>query len=83
MAWSVIWSDEAQKDLESMDIQVARRMVAKVESTLSNPLRFYARLKSSRYYTLRVGDYRVLARLSLEERLVVIRRAGHRSQIYG
>ena len=83
MAWSVIWSDEAQKDLESMDIQVARRMVAKVESTLSNPLRFYARLKSSRYYKLRVGDYRVLARLSLEERLVVIRRAGHRSQIYG
>jgi mRNA interferase RelE/StbE len=83
MAWTVIWSDEALDDLASLDVQVARRILEKVESTLSNPERFFERLKGSRYYKLRVGDYRVLARLAHEDHEVVVRRAGHRSNIYG
>ena len=82
MAWTVIWSEEALKDLASLDNQVARRIMDKVESTISDPVHFFERLRRSRYHKLRIGDYRVLARLSYEERQIVVRRAGHRSHLY-
>ncbi|WP_233467234.1 type II toxin-antitoxin system RelE family toxin [Dolichospermum flos-aquae] len=36
----------------------------------------------SGFYKLRVGDYRVIYELDIEEQLIIIIRIGHRREIY-
>jgi len=82
MAWSIQWTDRAIRDLAKLDPPVARRIVAKVEEAAEDPKRFFARLRASADYKLRIGDYRLLAALSYDAKTVYVQRVGHRSRIY-
>lgn len=80
---SVSWSDAAQKDLDSLDSVVAKRVVEKVcwfavniESLMPEPLHsVFAGL-----YKLRIGDYRVI--YALRNGRVFIEAVRHRSKAY-
>ena len=80
---SVEWDERAIADLDAVDFSVARKIVAKV-SWLAEyydsiiPELLHYDLKG--VYKLRVGDYRVLYKVSNE--IVTIRMVDHRSRIY-
>lgn len=82
MAWSVHWTDQAVRDLASLDPPVARRVVAKVDQAASRPEHYFRRLAGSDDYKLRVGDYRVLSALDYATKTILVERVGHRSGIY-
>jgi mRNA interferase RelE/StbE len=82
MSWSVELTQRAFRDLGRLDPVVARRVVAKLEQAAGNPPRFFARLVGSDEYKRRVGDYRVLATLAHETKVIVIARIDHRSHVY-
>ena len=82
MPWRIRWTDQAVRDLSKLDGQVAQRIVSKVEQAAREPLRFFSRLVGGDDYKLRVGDYRVLALLSPEEKAILVERVDHRSRIY-
>jgi mRNA interferase RelE/StbE len=82
MAWSLVWSVQALRDMESLDTPVARRIYAKLQTVLDDPARGFERLKGADSWKLRVGDWRVLALLSNDAQTVLVERIGHRSTVY-
>ncbi|HYV08822.1 MAG TPA: type II toxin-antitoxin system RelE/ParE family toxin [Thermoplasmata archaeon] len=83
MPWSILWTDQALRDMSRLDPPVARRILAKIEQTTSSPLRFFSRLVASDEYKLRVGDYRLLAALDSASQTILVERVEHRSRVYG
>jgi len=82
MPWSILWTDQAVRDMSRIDPPIARRILRKVESTAVNPMRYFSRLVAADEYKLRVGDYRLLAALDGVSETLLIERVDHRSRIY-
>src|SRR2546429_9778193 len=82
MPWSILWTDQAVRDLSRIEPPIARRIVRKAESAADNPLRFFSRLVAADEYKLRVGDYRLLAALDSRSETILIARVDHRPRIY-
>ncbi|HUR25715.1 MAG TPA: type II toxin-antitoxin system RelE/ParE family toxin [Candidatus Thermoplasmatota archaeon] len=82
MAWALVWSVQALRDLESLDTAVARRVYSKLQTVLADPPRRFERLKGADSWKLRVGDWRVLALQSNDAKTVLVERIGHRSTVY-
>jgi len=80
--WAIKWSQRALKDLQALDVLVARRVVKKLEQAASDPRRFFERLAGGDDYKLRIGDYRLLALLSHDTRTVLVQAVDHRSRVY-
>jgi mRNA interferase RelE/StbE len=77
--------DPAVRDLEKLDGQVARRILARLRWLSENfdNLRPEALAGDmAGLFKLRVGDYRVIYEPLLEDRTLVIHIIGHRSEVY-
>ena len=77
-----IFSDEALAQIKKLDNKTAKRMLDKLESTSSNPLHFFERLTGREESKLRIGDYRLIAKIMVNEQKVFILSLGHRKNIY-
>jgi mRNA interferase RelE/StbE len=42
----------------------------------------YKKLKGSEFYRIRIGDYRVIYEINIDELLVLVVRVGHRRKVY-
>jgi mRNA interferase RelE/StbE len=88
MAWSIKFRHEAERQLEQLDPQVARRILRFLQeriALLENPRSIGDALKGTELGDLwkyRVDDYRIIA--SIEDKLIriLVVRIGHRSQVY-
>jgi mRNA interferase RelE/StbE len=81
--WSLEFERRAERDLERLDRQVARRVVAALERLVAHdPSLDLRRLQGSDEWRLRVGDWRVRLRLDFEARTVVIVRVLPRGRAY-
>ncbi len=80
--FEVEFSEESLFQLRGMGIPLAKRIIQKIESTRSDPHRFFVRLVGRTEYKLRVGDYRVIADIEENRRVIVVRSLGHRRNIY-
>lgn len=80
--WSVEWPEEAKQDLRLLPVDIAIRIVKKIEQAASNPSHFFERLTGSDYCKLRVGDYRVVALLVHTTKTISIQKVGHRKNVY-
>ncbi len=82
MAWSIVWTDQALRDVSSLDAPVARRIVRKLERAAVEPRRFFERLAGAGDYKLRIGDHRLITALDHESRAVLVEHIDHRSRVY-
>lgn len=82
MKWSYAYQPTFLADLKQLDLQVAQRILEKLEAIKGDPLRSMKRLKGSDLFSLRVGDYRVYGRAYVAQRLIEFVRAGHRRNIH-
>lgn len=88
MAWRIELSPEAEKELEDLDPQAAKRVLIFLRDRLGkseNRERSGAALKGSRFKNLwkyRVGDYRLICKIEEEESKILVLRVGHRKEIY-
>lgn len=82
MAFEIVWSDSAARQLKKLDRSVARRIFQKAGELTDNPHRYVQKLANSPYYRLRVGDYRVI--LDFQENIlrILVLKVGHRESIY-
>ena len=80
--FDIEYSDEAIFQLKGLDTQIAKRIVQKIESTRNDPHRFFVRLIGRTEFKLRVGDYRVIAEIEENRKVIIIRSLGHRKNIY-
>ncbi len=88
MAWKIELSQEADRQLDKLDPQVARRILRFLNervARLENPRSIGEALHGSKlgeFWKYRVGDYRLVC--SIEDKLVLILvlRIGHRREVY-
>ncbi|MFQ5553544.1 MAG: type II toxin-antitoxin system RelE/ParE family toxin [Thermoplasmata archaeon] len=83
MAFEIIWSDSATRQLKKIDRTVARRIFARVGDLQENPFPHVRRLVNSPYFRLRVGDYRVIMDIERDVLRILVLKVGHRESIYG
>jgi len=82
MAWSVIWSDKSKRQLKKLDRKTAGRIIDGVEDIRGDPFMAVSRLTGSRFYRLRVGDYRVILDLRQDRLIIFVVEADSRKRVY-
>ncbi len=88
MAWKVEFDSAAERDLDKLDPQTARRILAFLYgriTPLDNPRSIGEALKGSRlgdFWKYRVGDYRIIANIEDDALRVLVVRIGNRREVY-
>lgn len=88
MAWKVELSSLAQKNLDQLDPQIARRVLSFLHervSPLDDPRSIGEALKGSRlgdFWKYRVGDCRVIAEINDQGLRILVVRVGNRREVY-
>ncbi|MFC1752572.1 type II toxin-antitoxin system RelE/ParE family toxin [Thermoproteota archaeon] len=77
---NITFDEKAIDCLEKLPKDTGARILLKIISTKKNPFHFFERLSGSRNYKLRIGDYRVIADIDKDIRIIFI---GHRKNVYG
>jgi mRNA interferase RelE/StbE len=75
---------QADRELEDLEIAVARRILSSIAALASQPRPRQCRklVGSENSYRVRVGRYRILYEMDDEGRTVTVFAIGHRSEIY-
>ena len=87
MAWTVEYTDVADNQLNRLDRQISRRIVAYMDShiaSLENPRQIGRALTGpwGGYWRYRVGNYRVICDIQDEVLRILVVGIGHRGQVY-
>jgi mRNA interferase RelE/StbE len=88
MAWKVELDSSAERDLDKLDPQAARRILAFLHgrvATLDDPRSIGEALKGSQlgeFWKYRVGDYRIIGSIEDGALRVLVVRIGNRKEVY-
>jgi mRNA interferase RelE/StbE len=83
MAYTVRLKPRAERDLDRLPLDVARRIWRRLLALEDEPRPLGAsKLEGSDAYRIRIGDYRVVYLISDSDRLVEIVRVAHRREVY-
>ncbi len=82
MTFTLVYTEDAMSQLRKLDNATAKRILDKLDGVLENPAHFFERLTGREEYKLRIGDYRVLAKILNDENTIVVTGVGHRKNIY-
>ena len=80
--YNIILTEEAKRQLISLNSQVRQRIGSVLERIKIRPHNFVKRLYNSKYYRLRVDDYRIILDIKDLQLVVYVIEIGHRSNIY-
>ena len=88
MAWTVELDPAAERDLDKLDPQQAKRILRFLferVAHLDDPRSIGEALKGSRFNTLwkyRVGDYRIISSIEDNVSLILVVKVGDRKEVY-
>ena len=82
MAYTVIWTEKALKNLKPLPKKTAARIVAAVEKSRDSPLNHVQQLRGSPYFKLRVRNYRVILDIRKKVLIVYVVKVGKRENVY-
>ena len=88
MAWKIELTPLAEKNLDKLDRQVARRILSFLHGRLAlldDPRSLGETLKGSElgeFWKYRVGDYRIISRIEDRKVMIFIVRIGNRREVY-
>lgn len=82
MTYTIIFFPPAQKQFDKLEKSIQERILLSLERIKVRPYQFVSRLSGSRYYKLRVGDYRVVIDIKNEQLIIIVIEVGHRKNIY-
>jgi len=85
--YKIVYTKTFEKDLNRLDVAIAKRIIIKISGLVSNPHNFqfikYSPKGLEKLCKLRVGDWRVLFWLEHKEKTITLYTVEHRSKIYG
>jgi len=88
MAWRIEFSQAAERELDKLDPQVAKRILKVLHDRIAkadDPRAFGEALKGSKlgeFWKYRVGDYRLICSIEDPVLLILVLRIGHRREVY-
>ena len=82
MPYEIILSPGALKDLKNVPKDVAARIISTLERIQTDPNNSVYLLKDSPFYSVHVGEYRVILDIVHQKLLILVVRVGHRRNVY-
>jgi len=88
MAWKVELTQIAEKNLDKLDPQIARRILSFLHgrlAVLDDPRSLGEALKGSElgeFWKCRVGDYRIISSIEDQKLTIYVIRIGNRREVY-
>ena len=82
MSYSVEWSPTAEKRLSKLESKWIKEIIRKVEGIKDNPIHYLKKLENSKFWRLRVGDYRIIIDIDSTNKKIDVLTIGHRRDIY-
>lgn len=88
MAWKIEFDRAAERELDKIDVQMARRILTFLHSRvaqLDDPRSIGEALKGSRlgaFWKYRVGDFRIIASIEDNALRILVVRIGNRKEVY-
>lgn len=88
MAWIIEFDPSAEKEMDKLDLQQAKRILRFLFDRVANlddPRSIGEALKGSRFNTLwkyRVGDYRIITSIENNIARILVVRIGDRKEVY-
>ena len=82
LVWSAQWSEKAKECLKQLDFTAQERILIKLEQAKELPYHYFERLVGIEGWRLRVGDYRIIAKIEETTKTIRIYTVGHRKNIY-
>ena len=82
MAYKIVFTNRAVRDIESLEPSVKKRIGEKLKEYAENPFVYAKKLTNPKIGTFRfrIGDYRVI--FDVDGDTIVVLRVGHRRTIY-
>ena len=82
MVFTVLLHPKAAKELEKIENATKARIAERLRDLKDDPERVGKVLRHSNFWSLRVGDYRVIYEIDRTKRQVVVLFVGHRKKVY-
>ncbi len=82
MAYNILITDTAKKQLAKIDRQTAKRIDKKLREISHDPFLYVSKLASLDLYKLRVGDYRILMSIQKDRLIILVVEISHRRNVY-
>ena len=86
MAWIVKFKESAKKELSKLDKPIAKKLVFFLHtlSTCENPRDKGKQLKGKlkEFWRYRVGDYRIITKITDQEITILVLKVAHRKDVY-
>ena len=82
MTFKVLLHPKAAKELQKIEKQIRTKVIENAKQLRENPDKVGKALNQSDFWSLRVGDYRVIYAIDQNKNQVVILFVGHRSKVY-
>lgn len=82
MTFKVLLHSKAAKEIQKIEETVRSRIIERAKQLHENPDKLGKPLKQSDYWSLRVGDYRVIYEINQNKKQVITLFIGHRSKVY-
>jgi len=83
MAWAVIFTVKAERDLGKLPDDIAKRIILKIEEIAQDdPYQKLDKMTNSPYYKLRVGVYRGIINIVNDKMILQLVKIKHQSNVY-
>lgn len=82
MSYEVTFSDFADKQLSKLPFDVQNRIISTIKRCQIRPYIHVKKLVGSKYFRLRVGDYRVIMDIIDNKLIIHVIEVGHRKKVY-
>ncbi|MFH1055711.1 MAG: type II toxin-antitoxin system RelE/ParE family toxin [Candidatus Altiarchaeota archaeon] len=80
--YTVKFDTDATEELVKLPHDISRRVYKKIIESKQDPYHYWVRLEGRTDYRIRVGDYRAIADIIENEKLIYVTKIGHRKTIY-
>ncbi len=83
MSYRVLIPKSVHKQINKLPSSVSESVISKLEALQENPRPAGSlKMRGSEGWRIRLGDYRLIFDIDDRQKLVVVRRVGHRREIY-
>ena len=82
LVWTVIYSSKAEKDLDILGAELAKKIIILMDEIVMNPYKLLEKMTNSPYYKFRIGAYRGIVNIVNDKLILQVVKIKHRSQVY-
>lgn len=82
MTFTIEWHPQAYRVLRKLPKQTVRRILLKLDFVAKEPFRYLEHYEGKAVYKLRIGPYRLLIDINIQNNLLLIQLIDKRGRVY-